>query len=66
MASGVWQLLQKTGMLACENASVTFAQDGQRSERNSERGFGTSVFFLFFRSSSSCVGWRISQSSVVI
>ena len=66
VASGVWQFLQKTGTLECENAVVSCVQDGQRREMNSERGFGTSVFFLFMRSSSSCDGWRMSQSSVDI
>ena len=47
VASGVWQFLQKTGTLECENAVVSPVQDGQRRERNSERGFGTSVIFLF-------------------
>ena len=66
VASGVWQPLQKTGTLECENAVVNCVHVGQRRERNSERGFGTSVFFLFMWSSCSGVGWRISQSSVDI
>ena len=66
VASGVWQPLQKTGTLECENAVVNCVHVGQRSERNSERGFGTSVFFLFMWSSCSTVGCKISQSSVDI
>ena len=56
VASGVWQPLQKTGVFECENAVVTAVHVGQRSARNSERGFGTRVFFLFIWSSCSAVG----------
>ena len=66
VANGVWQFLQKTGTFECENAVVRAVHDGHLNERNSERGFGTSVFFLFMQRSCSGVGWRISQSRVDI
>ena len=45
-ARGALQSLQTIGTFEWENAVVKAMQEGQRKERNSERGFGTNVFFL--------------------
>lgn len=45
-ASGALHSGQLMGTLECEKALVTFIHEAQRSDTNSDRGFGMSVFFL--------------------